>query len=93
MLHLPLYWFDESIPRDQDFTEEALLSPVLSSEGHLSLKEMVVPSKPINIAASVAASPLLLKLWKEAREVLEGNEMVKSGKVKLRTTEVGETGE
>jgi len=89
VLHLPLYWFDESIPRDQDFTEEALLSPVLSSEGHLSLKEMVVPSKPINIAASVAASPWSLKLWKEAMKVLEGNEMVKSGKVNLWTSEIG----
>jgi len=38
-------------------------------------------------------SPRSLKLWKEAREVLQGNEMVKSGKVKLRILEEGETSE
>ena len=54
---------------------------------------MVDPSKPTNQSSLEATDLRSLKLWKEAREVLEGIEMVKSGKVKLRTFEVGETGE
>jgi len=60
-----------------------MLSTIPSSKSLLALKEMAVPSKPINTEGSETASPRSLKLWKEAREVLEGNEMVKSGKVKL----------
>ena len=94
VLHLLFYWAaKESKPRDQDFTEETLLSTILSSKGLPALKELAVPSKPINILGSEMASPRSFKLWKEAREVLEGNEMIKSGKVKLRTLEIGETSE
>lgn len=93
VLHLSFYWFDESKPRDQDFTEEILLSGLLSGKCLLALREMVVPSEPINILGSVTSFPRSLKLWNEAREVLEGNQMVKSGKVKLRTLEVGEASE
>jgi len=93
VLHPPLYWVKESDPDDQDFTEEILLSILLSSKGLLDLKELVIPSKAINVGGSVADSACSLKLWKEAREVLEGNEMIKSGEVKLRILEIGETSE
>jgi len=93
VLHLPFYCLDESNSQDEDFTEETLLSTVLSSEGLPSVKETVIPSKPITLPALETASPRSLKLWKEAREVLEGNEMIKSGKVNLKTLEMGETSE
>jgi len=93
VLHLLFYWVDESNPQDQDFKEETLLSTILSSKGLLNIKESVIPSKPINPFGSETSSSRSLKLWKEAREVLEGNEMIKSGKVKLRTFEVGKTRE
>ena len=93
VLHLNLHCFDESNPRDQDFTEETLLSNILSSKRLLDLDEMVVSSRPINIQGLVTASPRSLKLWKEAKEVLEGNELIESGKVKLKTWEAGKTGE
>jgi len=94
VLHLLVHWFDRSNPQDQNsFAEETLLSAILSSKGFLDLKQLVIPSNPIDTAGSEMASPRLLKVWKEAREVLEGNEMVKSGKLKLRTLEVGETSE
>ena len=93
ILHLLFYWINKSKPRDQDFAEETLLSTMLSSKGLLALKELMVSGKPINILGSETASPRSLRLWKEAREVLEGNEMIKSGKMKLRTLEVGATSE
>ena len=42
VLHLLLYWAKESDPRDQDSTEEMLLSTSLSSKGLLALKELAV---------------------------------------------------
>jgi len=85
--------FVVSDPADDDFEEEIMLSNILFSKTLPNLKEVVVPSKPTNQSSLEATDLRSLKLWKEAREVLEGIEMVKSGKVKLRTFEVGETGE
>jgi len=56
------------------------------------LKFIVVSSKPITIGTVERFSSRSLRLWKESREVLKGNERVKSGKVKLRTLDVGESG-
>lgn len=87
------YWVDQSNPHDQEFAEEVLLSTILSVTGLLSVKELVIPSKAINSAGVEADSARSLRLWKEAREVLEGSEMIKSGKVKLRILELGKTSE
>jgi len=57
-----------------------------------NLTEVVLRSKPIHAGSEEAKSPRFVRLWKESRRVLGENEMVKSGRVKLRTLEVGETG-
>jgi len=91
--HLPCFSFSESSSRDEDFEEELLLSTILSSKILQNLREMVIPSKPIDANALEAAFLGSLGLWKKARKVLKENELFKSGKIKLRTLELGETGE
>ena len=57
-----------------------------------NLTELVLPSKPIDVGSQEANSLRLVRRWKEGRKLLKDHEGVKSGKVKLRTLEVGETG-
>jgi len=93
ILHLPFYMFQESQPEDDDFAEEMFISDIVSNRILPNLSEITLPSKPIDSSDSQEAnSPRSVRLWKESREVLKGNERVKSGKVKLRTLQVGETG-
>jgi len=92
IFHLPCYAFDLSNPRDDDLQEERFLSAIISGVPLPKLRQIVVPSKPIDTIAQKAKSPRSVRLWKESREVLRENERIKSGRVKLRTLEVGETG-
>ena len=93
ILHLPFYVFEESQPRDDDFVEERFLSDALLKGVLPNLAEIVLPSKPIGVDCEEAESSRSVRLWKEGRKALRENENIKSGKAKLRTLEVGETGE
>jgi len=88
------YWFRESEPQgDDDFEEERHISTFISTDVFPSLKEIALPSIPIDANFEEATTLRHLNLWKEARQVLKENERVKNGKVKLRILAIGETGE
>jgi len=93
ILHLPFYRFVESTPRTDDFEDEGLLYKVLSNGFLPNLRQIVLPSRPIDANALEATSSRSVFLWEAGRKLLRDSEMVKSGKAKLRTVEVGETGE
>ena len=57
VLHLLFYWIDESDPQDKEFAEEIALSTILSRKGLPALKQLMVPSEPIDIAGSETSSP------------------------------------
>lgn len=93
ILHLPFYTFVESDPEDTDFREEIIISGLISGKSLNNLKEIVVPSRSIDVSSDEATYPRSVRLWNKGRAVLNENEKIKSGKIKLRTLEIGEIGE
>jgi len=54
------------------------------------LAETILPLKPIDVDSREVTTPHAVR---QSRELLRENERVKSGKVKLKTLEMGETAE
>lgn len=93
VLYLPFYWVrDERIGEDTFLEEDALLQLVTSGK-FSKLKEVVVPSQPINEAGEVVRTKAHRNLWRKIKEEVEGNEVFRSGKIKFRVLDQGEPGE
>lgn len=91
IVHLVAYQYGEdSIQPDQ--TDSLGLPELLKSPTFPNLKQLVVPSSPINIQNQLPKSAQFLKAWKEERSALENDDLFKDGEIKLRVLKAGETG-
>lgn len=90
VVHLTYY----SKPRQADiedrFEEESLLMLLYKFGWFPRLREIVVPKHPVDFDNKIINSGE--KKWAENRRILKSNELIKSGKIKLREIESGENG-
>lgn len=100
ILHLPYYFIGqaESAPEDEEeeFQEYKLIRDMIDHKCQPRfdcLKEVVLPSSLIGFDGERIVSPQWTQLWAQSRRELERSNVIQTGKVKLRTVEVGENGE
>lgn len=94
ILHLLHYQFIESqVQAATHFTEEFRLLLLIKKNVFPNLKQVFVPSEPINGNGVATSSPFAVTLWKQRRMILENAEVFKGGKVCLKTIKLTETSE
>lgn len=91
VLQLLYYTYYDGQVRESDFKEETYLRYIVENKKSPSLKQVVVPSKPININNTSTVSPDQFKLWEFARLELTQSDAFKDG-LQLRILDPSESG-
>lgn len=91
VLQLVYYTYYDGQSRDTDFVEEIHLRLVVEHKRNPSLKQVVVPSEPIDLNQISKVSPDQFKLWETARLELTQSDAFENG-LKLRVLSPSESG-
>lgn len=86
-IELPSYVFEEDDIDKYTALEEDTIQDIVKFKNLINLREIIVPSRPINGEGNEPKSPTIMKLWNERRAAWGNLEQIKSGALNLRLFE------